>query len=788
MMQTSFTALSRSVMGLLRQCMKDMGQRTSCIIIQSHRCGGAAHFRIEMPVRCLPSLSTIPAWLSRSWGFGERVTNPQIIDKYFDQSKSPFIKENFGFLSDTFQPIVAMSCSDIFRTITLIEQASRDNPQWGKSSVAEYVTDERQILERLGEATPTLSLTFASDLFVPYLVTDYSDWSGGVSLVVGDSVDDRLLFWNQHHRQEDVWIGSITGLRLPTTRMTDTELLTLIKKIVAQRGRLDSQSRRNMTVRSCSLSQAELDSFVEVLRGQDFWGAIHAVHHDSHAACIPSFSETHPPHYRYNISFAQLRTSEALDFSGDQTQVPHAVPWHMREALPPATIRDGNWIVDLTIDRLNDRCGYASERHAWVLPRRLPLHKSFKVVWPDDSAQYYSERVTRVSRHGLLSLPKSHDQRFVSMTMPDDIDAFRNALCTSLEWLPFDRGRERPALGRDRYAYAEPSDKGRYLLTVLEHFENLPDAFAVLMNGFWREVLIDLGAVPAEKNPALRSELATTLRKRFGNRVAISSDEDFDRLAREAIRFGRKAGREARHVAYGALHTKWTALLEADLQKDAHLSEAEKGRWRDVRFLDRSIQHLCRRNVLFQGREWKCRLCYNKNWAAIDNMRGTLECEVCKRTQSAPVSGDWHFQASSFVLEAYREHGVKAVVWTLWRLSRRARRSFYFAPSMCLWETYPQTGNDGPIVELDVLAVVDGELYLCEAKSSSGLNPSQIEQLAAAATRVRPDVLLVSCMDEPTPSLRAAVTSLQSRLAPDVRVELLEFRLEELREGSMLPA
>jgi hypothetical protein len=46
--------------------------------------------------------------------------------------------------------------------------ASLDNPRWGKSSAAEYVTDERQVLEELGKATPTLSLTVASDLFTPY--------------------------------------------------------------------------------------------------------------------------------------------------------------------------------------------------------------------------------------------------------------------------------------------------------------------------------------------------------------------------------------------------------------------------------------------------------------------------------------------------------------------------------------------------------------------------------------------------------------------------------------------
>jgi hypothetical protein len=168
-------------------------------------------------------------------------------------------------------------------------------------------------------------------------------------------------------------------------------------------------------------------------------------------------------------------------------------------------------------------------------------------------------------------------------------------------------------------------------------------------------------------------------------------------------------------------------------------------------------------------------------------MQRSLECEVCKEPQSAPVSGDWHFRASSFIIEAYRGQGVEAVVWTLWRLSLRARRSFYFAPSMCLSEVYPETRDDGPTAEVDAVAVVDGKLYLCEAKSSSDLSPAQIQKLIAAAARIRPNVLLISCMDKPTTTLRQSVNTLQNQLASDVMVELLEFQPDNFSEGSILP-
>jgi hypothetical protein len=527
--------------------------------------GDDGYFRIELPIPGLRSLSIVPALLTRPWGFGEGMSNLRVIDRYFDRSESAFITENFGFLSDAYQGTIARSYPDLFGTMTLITQASLDNPTYAKVPTSEYVTNELKILGELGKPRPVLILASASDLFAPYIVTDYGEWSSGFTLVVGDSVGDRLLFWNQHHRQEDTFIGTITALRLPVARMSDLVFLALIKGIILQRGKPDSQSRQSVTLRSCSLSQSELESFAETLRGGDFWAPVRAVHHDTPTACIPSFDQRGAPHYRYNLALPELRARESLDFSSNQTQVPHAVPWHMREALPPVGLREGNWMVDLAIDRLNDHCPVANFRHAWVLPRRLRLDMSFKVQWSDESPQTYGARVIRVSRLGLLSLPKSHDQRSVSIAIPDDIDAFRSAPCARHEWLPFDRRRSGGPEGRERYAYAEPSDKGRYLLAVLEHFDSLPHAFEVLMHSFWRDVLIDLGAVPVEKNPALKSELIPTLRKRLLHRTGDlipSNAEDFDRLAREAIRFGRKAGRETRLVSYKKLHAKDTRHIK----------------------------------------------------------------------------------------------------------------------------------------------------------------------------------------------------------------------------------
>jgi hypothetical protein len=401
----------------------------------------------------------------------------------------------------------------------------------------------------------------------------------------------------------------------------------------------------------------------------------------------------------------------------------------------------------------------------------------------------YEEKFIRVLQSGQLSVAYNINQKQTAITIPDDLDAFRVGLCVDWEWLPFERGRKAAPQGRIRFRYAEPSDKGRYLLGVLERFESLPDAFDVLMNGYWRDVLLHLGAVPAEKNVALHDEFITTLRKRLGRptgELKFNSDDEVQRLAREAIRFGRKVQREERYVSYRKLIKLWVKELQAFLNEHPRSDKSDYGFYRNRRHLDDSIKHLCQSEILFQGREWQCQHCYNRKWVTIDSIGPTLECEVCGRTELAPVSGDWHFRANESVIEAYRDHGTEAVIYALWRLWGRARSSFYFAPSIRLWEDYPEKPN-AKSVEVDALVVVDGQLYLCEAKNSAGLDDNEIAQLISAAERIRPDVILLACLEEDTSAFQSPAKKMEAKLPTGIRLEILGMRPEAFGRGPLLP-
>ena len=154
----------------------------------------------------------------------------------------------------------------------------------------------------------------------------------------------------------------------------------------------------------------------------------------------------------------------------------------------------------------------------------------------------------------------------------------------------------------------------------------------------------------------------------------------------------------------------------------------------------------------------------------------------------APVTGDWQFCANPFLIEAYRDHGTEALVWALWQLWDRSRQSFYYAPSLWLWLTYPESTRGTMDVEIDAIAVVDGRVHLVEAKSASSLDNGEIKQIVNAAERIQPDVLVVACMDERTEALERAGAALRAALPEGVNLKILTFRSEQLDRSPLLPS
>ena len=751
-------------------------------------------FRIELPVTGLSSLSVLPVFRGRTWGFDGPPRDVKVLSKHWDRSVSPFLEENFGFLSKTFtNGMIGRAHPDLFSCTTLITAKSLEDQRQGKDPKATHLTSEADVLAALAAPGGPLTLAQLSDWFCPWLDTGDGINEPGTSIVVGDTAEDRLLFWNMHHRFSRPAFSEIAVLRIPPERAADDVFLDQIKALIRYRG-VHGHNNHNdhISLRSCSLTPEALEALAVRLRQGKHYLGVSVARATDHAAVVPRFRDPDRVMFHTGGVFAEPPAEASAEFNGKRVPVPTVMPWHMKEGSPPPGLRNGQWMIDLTIDRFQDHGRYANQRDVWLLPRRLRLELAVRVDRETQRSFDREDSALRVMRSGRPALAMSTGVLRAAVTMPDDLDAIRMGMCCDREWLPFDRDRKDAPVAQSRFAFAELSDKGRYLIGVLGLFDTLSDAFGVLMDGFWREELQRLGGVPAEKADAARAVLIKRLRRRLGQPdgpLQFSTDEEIERLASEALRAGRMLGRERTHVAYHKLKERWSAVAEAYLAAHPRAGQDDDDyHYRDEAWLWRSVQFLCQREVLFQGRDWRCRSCFNRNWVGIEALARTMTCAVCRRQEPAPVGGDWQFRPNPFLIEAYRDHGTEALVWALWQLWDGSRRSFYYAPSLRLWREYPKNTRGTADVEVDAIAIVDGRVHLIEAKSASGLDSVEIKQLVMAAGRIRPDVLVIACMDARTDALDRAAATLRGALPEGIAVEVVTFKSEQLDRSPLLPS
>lgn len=758
--------------------------------------GSSAAYRIALPIEALSSLTVVRTYLTRPGPFAPSADRLQVLDSHFKHSEHSFVEENFGIFSASFASNLTNRHADVFAPLTLISPEALADRHMAKNPSAIYVHAEHEVLAALAEhRRPLVMLANLSDMYAPYLSGHSHHVSEGLTVVVGDTPQDRLAFWNGIHRKDRMRPYEVAQLRIPRANFSDVAFIQALRKVVSTRGSYGSGNRNDaIALESSSIDREELDALAETLRRTDTWLSVLSRPLSDPVDVIPTFARDQSARFTTGSAFEEPEAKASSVFKGQRISVPIALPWHLEEAMPPASMRAGSWMVDLSIEREVDHSQFSNVRHIWVLPRRIRLERAFKFEIEGSRFWDRQQAHARPTRTGELAFAANLEQRSVELTLPeDDLTAIRIGIQNDYEWREFNQEVKGAPHSRLRFEWSALSDKGRYLLGVLQLFEDVPTAFSVLMSGFWREEIQRFGAGLVERRADLATRVGTTIRKRLGQRdgpLHLEGDAEIERLGEVALRVAAELRAEIPKRTYSEIEAHWREMTEewlaANPQADSTAPiaevESEDERYRDPRrYLDPSIQYLCERNVLFQGHEWQCRTCFNRNWIGITALSKEMVCDVCGTARAAFVSEEWHFRPNAFLIDAYRFHGTEPLVWALWRLYEAARNSFYFAPSVKLWNDYPRGDGLPWDAEIDAVAVAEGRVYAIEATRSKGLKEDELEKLALIAERIRPDVMMIACTAQTDTAIETLRTRLARRMPIGVEARVAVFRPEDLR-------
>jgi hypothetical protein len=635
--------------------------------------------------------------------------------------------------------------ADVGSLLTIVRDELKDG-RHGVPASMPSVPNDLMAFRAIADAQ-AISMSLASALFAPRLEIRHGRWSESFNLVVGDSYADRIMFWNGRLFTPAYVDRELCCLRVTLAQLHDPAFRGVLRDMLRHRNHVTDGhgGQPHVTIRSASLTPEEVEQARGLIAAEQLWGGLNAVRVMSLDELIPDQNALQHARTSNGISEGPFARSSWRDFkwTSPTARPPIATPPHLLDAPPRQGFTLGFWANDVYLD--HDGPGTRGRR-PFQLPRRWRMAGAFDVTYGAAAGNMRPPR-PRSDRNGYLTLFSTVDRSIEEIKVPTTLAALEHALIMDgarAAVQPGMRGYPAAKLG-----WIRPSNEGRYLSGVLGLTGGMLAARRFLLHPFLRKMFTRMGGTP-ELPAGLVQEAERRVQRLAQNAPEFNLEDEHDRrvLAGMIVHAARSVSRPREAVKYDDLAEEWrndrrefwerTPMQGADADVDWDKEEALS--------LDRCLQELRHRELIYQGYRWVCQRCHHRNWLDIGNLAPDLGCAVCKHTTRLPVHFSWMFKPNDFLIESLRDHSVLSLVWALTALREESRTSFMFVGPMAMG----YVGNEGDVsdAEADLLVIRDGKIIFCEVKSSwRGLSARKLEQFVEVAERLRPDIALLAVME-----------------------------------------
>lgn len=632
----------------------------------------------------ISSLTTIhsPYAGYRQWPGTQKEEKKIVITQYHSIEEERFVIDNFGIAFDLHtypNPIPG-----IFETCCLVPKDLSERMYAGSERI---FSPTDVILNIASKKAVTISmLAMAHSKSIPR-VEPYR-WAQNFNLFIGDSCLDRIHFWNARNFSPD-YIDVPGALLVNKSLIEYPDFVNQLGQFLNNHNFLGHQNGpRIVALRSYSHSKQELDIIRDIINKRTHNQVILADPYDNPA--IPSAKDY--------TKYRRGGTPDVTIFkiTEDINKIQAAEPEHFN--FIPAKFKglsQGQWAIELVIQRHNSLSRYSNVIDTWKLPYRRKGTRAF------------TNNLAKVSRDNLLTILPVSDTTFLisrsvknpyffNLLLPEDENFFR-CLFLDISILPSDDLRS--FLKHDTYKDLGVSDKGQNLRGVISMFDTLSDASEILTNKFWREVLRD------ERN-------------KVDGIYSYNELKGFLRI---------------------------NSPLKSQLKEQLHFNNiGEVPKYLDANLKD-TLEFLINKRVFYQVHQWRCSYCGHTNMQTLDNLKKENVCEICNLKYFAPIDLEWKYKLNDFVYRSLREHNGLTVLWALGHLQDRyLGQSFFYLPEVDLFREYNIHESKN---EIDILCVLEGMFYAVEVKLSAiGFTEKlgEIDKYIEKILLIKPDVALLA--------------------------------------------
>ncbi len=607
-----------------------------------------------------------------------------VITQYLDRIENRLLSDNFGTAFDLFS--VTHAIPGLFLTLCLVPPNLPDSIITG----TERCTSITDILSAISnrKALPIARFAMVHSEAIPR-VEPYK-WADSFNLFVGSTLLDRIHFWNARHFTPS-HATTPGALILEKGFFEDADFVPQLGQYLNKNNFLGrDRGPARVFIRSYSHSEEELRSIRDKLSKHTYNSVF--VEKIFNEPAIPEKKELERSYYRGSTDTFIFKLTEDTNKLSAKEPAHFAYLPHRHKG-----IANGQWIVELDIQRHNNLSRYSNVIDNWVVPRRCKIVSAF------------TNNLGKVTKGRLLALlPTTTDfplrgrsinkEYLYNLSLPDDESFFRHLV---LGFFRYPQDDLRASIVKNSYQDLEISDKGQNLRGVISMFDGLSDAYGILTNKYWREVL------RAGKEDSAKYLVFT--------RKKLDGFLPNDRPTREK------------------------------LMKELNLSDIGMVKNFMMNNLTDTLEHLIRTNVFYQVHQWRCRYCGQTNSRSFNVMKIKNSCEICSREYFAPIDLEWTYQLNDFVYHSLTKHTGLTVLWALGFLQARfTTGSFWYLPEVDLYEKYDDPDKKN---EMDILCVLDGKFYAAEVKLSASLfinKPKEVDNFVKEINLIQPDIAMLA--------------------------------------------
>ena len=719
-------------------------------------------------------------------------------EKALDKRGIPFSKEAFSKNSTQYPGKWAI----VDKQNNLIHYVERRN---GKLQVQPYgqstdhtpnkiekkihlVADRSGLADALLELVQTQNIIYRDQICAfPNTEQDIQNgWQSHFEVIIGDTLQDIVYFWNRPWLLGRWRRKYMNQLWLPTILATDPTMEEALCSWINRNAWKQNNNSKTVQFVSFSIEERELRNI-----NSKFQRKLNAFTYVKYHAepQIPALASEHLLFFLDENPLSSRDSSiETCRAQGTQDILeltePNGLDQHDM---------NGHWMADFYIEFTHD----AGKNQDDVI-RRMYRNSGFWKL-PNRNHLTYNmfNTFSRIRQNGFPSALMKRGEKVLRLTLESPESVVASLFYSNNRFVYEDRD-PRVQVAIAPYYHSELSDKGKYLQGVLDLFGDLTFAYEVVRNPYWRAMFDSLSKnTGAEQNA--EESIANKLIKLINRSGPLTSAnrDAIESLAKQAVNLAQNLTLKQKEVPFKTFITETqrqkeknidNALLTSDQYGvdllfqlcDSREVLAFANRQHQMDIVDfgfrpedvkDALLQLTRRNIIQIGIRSQCPSCGMTNWYHVDDIGQQLTCQGCRISFSFHPELTWQYRLNSLVHAAYTLHGITPVILVLGQLLDESRLSFLFSPNLNLLARPQDELSEKlkTVAEVDIACIQDGKFIIGEVKQAMSLfRKKDFEDMAEIAEKVKPDIVLFSCLDsqEPSGSIARHIESVQHRLNP----------------------